>query len=191
MGHYSNLRISSNLDQTEEKKSNDEIYMEVKYLIPLFWLALFKLEDISALKDQYNETYYVFRATILKSCGTFKSRLNLWSKLYNDEKAEILAKLFLQYLEHIPTFSIELNINDLLGMHLDINSIDAKNEMTDLINFIDNIQINPQNHSLSNDWITPLSLLSLEIPQDRKQLDGFGETLLPCPEVDEWLKQVH
>lgn len=66
MGHYSNLRISSNLDQTEEKKSNDEIYIEVKYLIPLFWLALFKLEDISALKDQYNETYYVFRATILK-----------------------------------------------------------------------------------------------------------------------------
>ena len=191
MGHYSTLLISSDLDRTTGEMDENETYQEVKYSIPLFWLALFKVEDITTLQDQDGLSYYVFRATILKSSETFKSRLNLWSKLYNDEKAEILAKLFLQYLEHIPTFSIELNINDLLGMHLDINSIDAKNEMTDLINFIDNIQINPQNHSLSNDWITPLSLLSLEIPQDRKQLDGFGETLLPCPEVDEWLNQVH
>lgn len=186
MGHYSNLRISSNLDQTEEKKSNDEIYIEVKYLIPLFWLALFKLEDISALKDQYNETYYVFRATILKSCETFKSRLNIWSALYNDEKLAILAQSFLQYLQRTPTFSVELNITDIMAMMIDPFSIEANNEMVDMIHFIEEKHRDPKSPSPSKYWL-PKSF-ELKTPQNRYlDIDGFGESLLPCFEVDRWL----
>ena len=94
MGHYSAFLISSDLDRTTGEMDENETYQEVKYSIPLFWLALFKVEDITTLQDQDGLSYYVFRATILKSCETFKSRLNIWSALYNDEKAAILAQSF-------------------------------------------------------------------------------------------------
>ena len=77
MGHYSTLLISSDLDRTTGEMDENETYQAVKYSIPLFWLALFKVEDITTLQDQDGLSYYVFRTTILKSCETFKSRLNL------------------------------------------------------------------------------------------------------------------
>ena len=188
MGHYSNLRISLSFDKTEEKISKDEIYIEVKYAIPIFWLALFKTEDIHPLQDEEGLTYYVFRATILKSCETFKSRLNIWPALYNDEKVEILAQVFLRYLQRTPTFSVELNVTDIMGMMIDPFSIEAKNEMLDMINFIEEKHHDPTSPSLSRYWL-PKSF-ELKTPQHRYlDIDGFGESLLPCVEVDIWLNR--
>ncbi|MBJ9952688.1 MULTISPECIES: hypothetical protein [unclassified Acinetobacter] len=188
MGHYSNLRISSNLDQTQESVSSDEIYIQVKYAIPIFWLVLFKAEDIHALQNEEGLSYYVFRATILKSCETFKSRLNIWSALYNDEKVEILAQSFLQYLQRTPTFSVELNMTDIMGMMIDPLSIEAKNEMLAMINFIEEKYRDPSCPSPSKYWL-PKSF-ELKTPQNRYlDIDGLGESLLPCTEVDAWLKR--
>ncbi|KAF1019476.1 MAG: hypothetical protein GAK29_03904 [Acinetobacter bereziniae] len=188
MGHYSNLRISLSLDKTEEKISKDEIYIEVKYSIPIFWLALFKTEDIHPLQDVEGLTYYVFRATILKSCETFKSRLNIWPALYNDEKVEILAQTFVRYLQRTPTFSVKLNVTDIMGMMIDPFSIEAKNEMLDMINFIEEKHHDPTSPSPSRYWL-PKSF-ELKTPQHRYlDIDGFGESLLPCVEVDIWLNR--
>ncbi|MET3765128.1 hypothetical protein ABIC56_002012 [Acinetobacter bereziniae] len=164
----------------------NETYQEVKYSIPLFWLALFKAEDIQPLQDEEGLTYYVFRATILKSCETFKSRLNIWSALYQDEKVEILAQSFLRYLQRTPTFSVELNMTDIMGMIIDPFSIEAKNEMLDMINFIEEKHRDPISPSPSKYWL-PKSF-ELKTPQHRySDIDGFGESLLPCVEVDIWL----
>lgn len=188
MGHYSTLWISSDLDRTTGEMDENETYQEVKYSIPLFWLALFKAEDIQPLQDEEGLTYYVFRATILKSCETFKSRLNIWSALYNDEKVEILAQTFLRYLQRTPTFSVELNVTDIMGMMIDPFSIEAKNEMLDMINFIEEKHHDPTNPSPSKYWL-PKSF-ELKTPQHRySDIDGFGESLLPCVEVDIWLNR--
>ncbi|MFW2011903.1 hypothetical protein [Acinetobacter bereziniae] len=186
MGHYSTLWISSDLDRTTGEMDENETYQEVKYSIPLFWLALFKAEDIQPLQDEEGLTYYVFRATILKSCETFKSRLNIWSALYQDEKVEILAQSFLRYLQRTPTLSIELNMTDIMGMMIDPFSIEAKNEMLDMINFIEEKHRDPTSPSPSKYWL-PKSF-ELKTPQHRySDIDGFGESLLPCVEVDIWL----
>ena len=66
MGHYSTLLISSDLDRTIGQMDENETYQEVKYSIPLFWLALFKVEDITAIQDEDDLTYYVFRGNDLK-----------------------------------------------------------------------------------------------------------------------------
>jgi hypothetical protein len=188
MGHYSTLWISSDLDRKTGKMDKNEISQEVKYAIPLFWLALFKTEDIHPLQDEEGLTYYVFRATILKSCETFKSRLNIWSVLYNDEKLEILAQAFLRYLQRTPTFSVELNVTDMMGMMIDPFSIEAKNEMLDMINFIEEKHHDPTSPSPSRYWL-PKSF-ELKTPQNRYlDIDGFGESLLPCVEVDAWLNR--
>ncbi|WP_254629441.1 hypothetical protein [Acinetobacter bereziniae] len=100
----SSIILRGDYHRTTGEMDENETYQEVKYSIPLFWLALFKAEDIHPLQDEEGLTYYVFRATILKSCETFKSRLNIWSALYNDEKVEILAQAFLRYLQRTPTF---------------------------------------------------------------------------------------
>jgi len=186
MGHYSTLWISSDLDRTTGEMDENETYQEVKYSIPLFWLALFKAEDIQPLQDEEGLTYYVFRATILKSCETFKSRLNIWSALYQDEKVEILAQSFLRYLQRTPTLSIELNMTDIMGMMIDPFSIEAKNEMLDMINFIEEKHHDPTSPSPSRYWL--LKSFELKTPQHRySDIDGFGESLLPCVEVDIWL----
>lgn len=189
MGHYSTLRISSDLNRTDGEIAEHDICQEVKYAIPMFWLALFKTEDITSLLDEDGLTYYVFRSTIFKSCKTFKTRLNIWSLLYDDEKAEILAKWFLKYLENenIQTFSVELNVNDILGMAMDPTSEEAESTLVDMIHVIEQLHIDPKSNISFKAW---LSTFTLKTPQDRyTSLDGFGEELLPCPEVDEWLKK--
>ncbi|WP_315079169.1 hypothetical protein [Acinetobacter guillouiae] len=186
MGHYSTLLISSDLDRTTGEMDENETYQAVKYSIPLFWLALFKVEDITTLQDQDGLSYYVFRATILKSSETFKSRLNIWSALYNDEKVAILAQSFLQYLQRTPTFSVELNITDIMAMMIDPFSLEANNEMADMIHFIEEKHRDPKSPSPSKYWL-PKSF-ELKTPQNRYlDIDGFGESLLPCFEVDRWL----
>lgn len=186
MGHYSTLWISSDLNRMTVEMDENETYQEVKYSIPIFWLALFKAEDIQPLQDEEGLTYYVFRATILKSCETFKSRLNIWSALYQDEKVEILAQSFLRYLQRTPTLSVELNMTDIMGMMIDPFSIEAKNEMLDMINFIEEKHRDPTSPSPSKYWL-PKSF-ELKTPQHRySDIDGFGESLLPCVEVDIWL----
>lgn len=185
MGHYSTLWIAK--DKETYNEETDE-YLEVKYAIPLFWIALFTVEDITTLKDEDDSTYYTFSAPVLKACETFKSRLNIWSTLYNNDKAEVLAKLFLAYFERIPTFNIELNVTDIMGMSIDPFSEDAKKCMIDMIHFIDEKQKNPNYISPSKMWLP--TNFKLEIPKDRYlDIDGFGEELLPYPELDQWLKQ--
>ena len=189
MGNYSTLWISSNLDRTDGEIAEHDICQEVKYAIPMFWLALFKTEDITTLIDEDDLTYYVFRSTILKSCETFKTRLNIWSTLYDNEKAEILAKLFLKYLEdeNIQTFSVELNVNDIIGMAMDYTSKEAELTLVDMIHVIEQLHTDPKSNIPFKTW---LSNFTLKTPQDRyMSLDGFGEELLPCLEVDEWLKK--
>ena len=51
MGHYSTLWISSDLNRMTVEMDENETYQEVKYSIPIFWLALFKAEDIQPLQD--------------------------------------------------------------------------------------------------------------------------------------------
>ncbi len=185
MGHYSTLWIAK--DKETYNEETDE-YLEVKYAIPLFWIALFTVEDITTLKDEDDSTYYTFSAPVLKACETFKSRLNIWSTLYNNDKAEVLAKLFLAYFERIPTFNIELNVTDIMGMSIDPFSEDAKECMIDMIHFIDEKQKNPNYISPSKMWLP--TNFKLEIPKDRYlDIDGFGEELLPYPELDELLNQ--
>jgi hypothetical protein len=50
----------------------------------------------------------------------------MFGLLYHDEKAEILAKSFLQYLKKLSNGIVDLNINDILGMYIDYNTIEAK-----------------------------------------------------------------
>ena len=185
MGHYSTLWIAK--DKETYNEETDE-YLEVKYAIPLFWIALFTVEDITTLKDEDDSTYYTFSASVLKACDTFKSRLNIWSTLYNNDKAEVLAKLFLAYFERIPTFNVELNVTDIMGMSIDPFSEEAKECMIDMVHFIDEKQKNPNYISPSKMWLP--TNFKLEVPKDRYlDIDGFGEELLPYPELDQWLKQ--
>lgn len=185
MGHYSTLWIAK--DKETYNEETDE-YLEVKYAIPLFWIALFTVEDITTLKDEDDSTYYTFSASVLKACDTFKSRLNIWSTLYNNDKAEVLAKLFLAYFERIPTFNVELNVTDIMGMSINPFSEEAKECMIDMVHFIDEKQKNPNYISPSKMWLP--TNFKLEVPKDRYlDIDGFGEELLPYPELDQWLKQ--
>ena len=185
MGNYSTLWVAK--DKGIYNEETDE-YLEVKYAIPLFWIALFTVEDITTLKDEDDSTYYTFSAPVLKACETFKSRLNIWSTLYNNDKAEVLAKLFLAYFERIPTFNVELNVTDIMEMSIDPFSEEAKECMIDMVHFIDEKQKNPNYISPSKMWLP--TNFKLEVPKDRYlDIDGFGEELLPYPELDQWLKQ--
>mgnify|MGYP003608712684 FL=1 len=185
MGNYSILWIAKDKEKYNE---DTDKYLEVKYAIPLFWIALFTVEDITTLKDEDDSAYYTFSASVLKACETFKSRLNIWATLYNNDKAEVLAKLFLAYFERIPTFSVELNVTDVMGMSIDAFSEEAKEYMIDMVHFIDEKQKNPNYISSSKMWFP--ATFKLEVPKDRYlDIDGFGEELLPYPELDQWLKQ--
>ena len=185
MGNYSILWIAKDKEKYNE---DTDKYLEVKYAIPLFWIALFTVEDITTLKDEDDSAYYTFSASVLKACETFKSRLNIWATLYNNDKAEVLAKLFLAYFERIPTFSVELNVTDVMGMSIDAFSEEAKEYMIDMVHFIDEKQKNPNYISPSKMWFP--TTFKLEVPKVQYlDIDGFGEELLPYPELDQWLKQ--
>ena len=186
MGNYSILWIAK-----DKKKYNEDTdkYLEVKYAIPLFWIALFTVEDITTFKDEDDSAYYTFSASVLKACETFKSRLNIWATLYNNDKAEVLAKLFLAYFERIPTFSVELNVTDVMGMSIDAFSEEAKEYMIDMVHFIDEKQKNPNYISPSKMWFP--TTFKLEVPKVQYlDIDGFGEELLPYPELDQWLNKL-
>ena len=185
MGNYSILWIAKDKEKYNE---DTDKYLEVKYAIPLFWIALFTVEDITTFKDEDDSAYYTFSASVLKACETFKSRLNIWATLYNNDKAEVLAKLFLAYFERIPTFSVELNVTDVMGMSIDAFSEEAKEYMIDMVHFIDEKQKNPNYISPSKMWFP--TTFKLEVPKVQYlDIDGFGEELLPYPELDQWLKQ--
>ena len=95
MGNYSEIWIRSH---NKNEYFKDDIVQYVNYSIPLFWLALFKSDNIIELKEEAdNVSYYIFRGSLTECCQIFESRLNIWSTLYNDKKAEILAKSFLKY----------------------------------------------------------------------------------------------
>lgn len=97
MGNYSEIWIRSH---NKNEYFKDDIVQYVNYSIPLFWLALFKSDNIIELKEEAdNVSYYIFRGSLTECCQIFESRLNIWSTLYNDKKAEILAKSFLKYLK--------------------------------------------------------------------------------------------
>ena len=99
-----------------------------------------------------------------------------------------MAKLFLAYFERIPTFNVELNVTDIMGMSIDPFSEEAKECMIDMVHFIDEKQKNPNYISPSKMWLP--TNFKLEVPKDRYlDIDGFGEELLPYPELDQWLKQ--
>ncbi|WEI23159.1 hypothetical protein PYR74_03660 [Acinetobacter bereziniae] len=75
-----------------------------------------------------------------------------------------------------------------MGMMIDPFSIEAKNEMLDMINFIEEKHHDPTSPSPSRYWL-PKSF-ELKTPQHRySDIDGFGESLLPCVEVDIWLNR--
>ena len=170
MGNYSILWIAKDKEKYNE---DTDKYLEVKYAIPLFWIALFTVEDITTLKDEDDSAYYTFSASVLKACETFKSRLNIWATLYNNDKAEVLAKLFLTYFERIPTFSVELNVTDVMGMSIDAFSEEAKEYMIDMVHFIDEKQKNPNYISSSKMWFP--ATFKLEVPKDRYlDIDGYG-----------------
>lgn len=184
MGNYAEIWIRSH---KRNEYFKEDIVQYVNYSIPLFWLALFKSDNIIELKEEDdNVNYYVFRESLTECCQIFESRLNIWSTLYHDEKAEILAKSFLKYLKKIPTGIVDLNINEILSMYLDYTTIEAKNEMTKLIQIIENFKYNSDN---PNSPFLPSQFI-LESSKIRYlELDGFGKELIPCQEVDEYLEK--
>ncbi|WP_336938481.1 hypothetical protein [Acinetobacter modestus] len=184
MGNYSEIWIRSHKNN---EYYEEDIVQHVNYNIPLFWLALFKPDDIIEVKEEDNNVnYYIFRASLIQCCQIFESRLNVWSTLYHDEKAEILAKSFLQYLKKLSNGIVDLNINDILGMYIDYNTIEAKNEMVKLIQIIEKFKYSSDNQDspyLPSQFI-------LESSKTRYlELDGFGKELIPCQEVDEYLEK--
>lgn len=116
MGHYSTLWITPNIDS--ELNDND-IYQEARYAIPLFWLTLFNEEDIYICHDEDGEQYPIFRTSILKSIANFQSKFNLWTIIFHDENINELAQKFISFLEQYPTWTIELNINDITAMDIE------------------------------------------------------------------------
>lgn len=75
-----------------------------------------------------------------------------------------------------------------MGMSIDAFSKEAKEHMIDMVHFIDMKQKNPNYISPSKMWLP--TTFKLEVPKDRYlDIDGFGEELLPYPELDQWLKQ--
>lgn len=184
MGNYSEIWIRSH---NKNEYFKDDIVQYVNYSIPLFWLALFKSDNIIELKEEDdNVSYYIFRGSLTECCQIFESRLNIWSTLYNDKKAEILAKSFLKYLKKNPTGMVDLNINEILSMYLDYTTIEAKNEMAKLIQIIENFKYKSDNHDspfLPSQFILESSKIRY------LELDGFGKELIPCQEVDEYLEK--
>lgn len=187
MGHYSTLWISSDLNRTDGEIAEHEIYQEVKYAIPLFWLALFRTEHIIKLRNDSDELYYRFEAPAHQCITIFKERLNIWTPLFNNNRAEILATTFLQFLRNYSQHIIVLDVYDILSMYIDYSSQEAELEMRTMINWLEEKHLNPssEHHNL-----LCLPVYELKTSQDRYLLiDGFGKELLPCPEVDEWLKK--
>lgn len=187
MGHYSTLWISSNLDRTDGEVAEHDICQEVKYAIPIFWLALFKTEHIIKLSNDSDELYYRFEAPAYQCITTFKERLSIWTPLFNNERVEILANTFLQFLQNYSQHIIVLDVYDILSMYIDYSSEEAELEMRTMINWLEEKHLNPssEHHNLAC-----LPTYEFKTSQDRYLLiDGFGKELLPCPEVDEWLEK--
>jgi hypothetical protein len=69
---------------------------------------------------------------------------------------------------------------------IDYTTIEAKNEMVNLIQIIENFQYSSEN----NNSIFLPSQFILESSETRYlELDGFGKELIPCQEVDEYLEK--
>lgn len=185
MGNYSTLWIAKNKDQYNE---NTDIYQEVKYDIPLFWIALFEEKNVQEELNEYDERHYYFETTTKQAIEIFKYRIPMWSKLYRDEKLETLAKAFLKYLEQFSDHFIILDVSDILSMYLDYESEDAKNEMIDMIKTIELLNSDPKLNIPFKHWLP--SAFEFKTPKDRYlNIDGLGKEILPCPEVDDWLEQ--
>ncbi len=185
MGNYSTLWIAK--DKEKYNEDTDE-YLEVKYAIPLFWIALFTQDDIHKTHYENGDSYFFFETTIEKAKDNFQKRIHLWAKLYNNEKAEILANVFLSHLEQYPNHDIIFNVDDVLSMYLSFENGADKTEMIDMVQTIDQLNINPKSEIPFKHWL-PNSFNFSSMKTRYFELDGMGEELLPCHEVDEWLNQ--
>ena len=185
MGNYSTLWIAK--DKEKYNEDADE-YLEVKYAIPLFWIALFTQNDIHKTHYDDGEPYFFFETTIQQAIVNLQKRINLWATLYNNEKAEILAEVFLKYLEQYPNHDVIFNVDDVLSMYLLFDNEADKAEMIDMVQTIDLLVANPKSEISHRGWL-PESFEFNSMKTRYFDLDGMGEELLPCPEVDEWLNQ--
>ena len=185
MGNYSVLWIAK--DKGNYSKETDE-YLEVKYAIPLFWIALFTQDDIHKTHYDDGEPYFFFETTIPQAIVNFQKRIHLWTTLYNNEKAGVLAEVFLKYLEQYPNHYVIFNVDDVLSMYLLFDNEADKAEMIDMVQTIDQLTANPKSEISHREWL-PESFEFSSMKTRYFDLDGMGEDLLPCPEVDEWLNQ--
>lgn len=182
MGNYSTLWILSNLDRTDGEIAEHDICQEVKYAIPMFWLALFKIEHIIKLSNDSDELYYRFEAPAHQCITTFKERLKeVWTPLFNNERVEILATTFLQFLQNYSQHIIVLDVYDILSMYIDYSSEEAELEMRRMISWLEEKHLNPssEHHNLACLPTYEFKNLSRSI---FTSIDGFGKELLPCPE---------
>lgn len=190
MGNYSVLYLGQHSQLEEILNDEHSLDFYIKYSIPMFWLALFQAEDIQYYQDtqEDNYSYYYFIASKEKCIASFQARLTIWSILYH-ENVEILAQAFFEFLNHNQYCTIVLRIDDVIGMSFEPNSAQAQLEMQDMLKSFD--QFN-QNHNVDlfkhSLWLVHIHEWNLTV---RYYLDGLGHEQLPCPLVDNWLKQQH
>ncbi len=185
MGNYATLWITKDKNQ---KNIENDIFDEIKYSIPLFWITLFDVSDIKKIQDEYDETFYIFETYTEQACKIFNDRIKIWAALYDNEKVEILARAFIKYIEQFPNHFIILDVSDILSMYMDYQSEDAKYEMEDMVNTFNMLNIDPHMQIPFKHWIP--SKFELSSTQTRYlELDGFGEDILSCPEIDDLLHE--
>lgn len=174
MGNYSTLWIAKDKEKYNE---DTDIYQEIKYSIPLFWLALFVKEHIEKCLEE-DSYYYHFQAPIEQSITLFQQRINLWETLYQSEHAHQIAIAFLDFLQQFSGYTVTLEVHDIIGMYVDSNSNEAYEETADMIEFINLIQTNPECSLPFKHW------LSSPLQHDRFHTVGLGKEILPCSEAD-------
>lgn len=188
MGDYSFLYIHPlQENQTETKLSLD---IQTKYTIPLFWIALFKTEDLQQYEEYEDEEtcfYYQFEACVEDCISNFQQRLAVWPILIQSDYILPLADKFLIFLRQFQGQKVILNLNDIIDMYSSAYNQEALAELTDISSFLDHYLQHPQQPIPFKHWLS--HPISLENPKDRYEIDGLGCELLPYPALDAYLEQ--
>lgn len=135
MGNFSELVLSHLPEHSCDSTSIEKVFLSPKYIIPIFWLALFKPEHIFSKCDEDGYTAYYYEVNKKQGIINFQTRVSIFSCWYSNEY-EQLAIIFLKYLENLNYSYLILDINDILGMGIDDSgSLEALEEMKSYVDF--------------------------------------------------------
>lgn len=135
MGNFSELALSHLPEHSCSISSIEKVFLSPKYIIPVFWLAFFKLEHIFSKQDEDGYLTYYYKVSKVEGLANFTRRISLFSSWYGYDYKQ-LALIFLKYFESFNYSYLILDINDILGMFVgDTSSVEALEEMKSYLCF--------------------------------------------------------